>query len=307
MILLDKPVGWTSYDVVAWLRHRLGERRVGHTGTLDPLASGLLPVLVGPVTRLLPLLHGWSKNYVGTILLGLETPTGDTEGVDISSVQPAPLPPPEVIEAARRRLTGPIRQTPPVYSAKKVGGTPAHYLARRGKAPVLPSVPVLIHSFRVKPAGEGRLAFSARVSSGTYIRSLARDLGRLLGTGACLSSLRRTGIGPLRVRQAFPPGQDPTREELWARLLPPTQIPLPVPTVELDAGGKDLFRGGRAVFGAPVALGMVRILYDGQLEGLGEVNSDGLLQPKAVFRPASGVPLSGTEGHFMLAEDRHQG
>ncbi len=243
LLLVDKPVGWTSHDVVAWARRGLATRRVGHGGTLDPLASGLLPLLVGPATRLVDTLHGWPKTYVGEVQLGLETPTGDFEGVDASAIAPPPLPPAAVLAAARRRLEGPQLQVPPAFSAKKIRGTPAHEIARHGGSVTLAAVPVTVHALRLAGRPGGRLAFAARVSSGTYIRTLARDLGRLCGTGGCLASLRRTAIGPLRVRGALRPRGPVERGSLRAALQPPEAVPLPLPTVRLDEAGADLFRG----------------------------------------------------------------
>ena len=305
LLLADKPTGATSHDIVSWARKRLGERRIGHAGTLDPLASGLLPLLVGPATRLVPYLHDWPKTYVGVVLLGLETETGDLDGVDTAGFVPPPLPPRAVLEAAAARLTGRQMQTPPVYSAKKIGGTPAHELARHGRPPVLPAVEVTVHRLRFFPAGRGRLAFAARVSSGTYIRSLARDLGRLLGTGGCLAALRRTAIGPLRAHGAIPARAEATGEALLSALLPPEAIPLPLPVVRLDEGGADRFRGGREVEGDPAGLaGATRVLGpDDRLEGIGEFGPEGRLAPRVVLRGGvAGVGRS-EQGNFFVAED----
>lgn len=280
LVLVDKPAGWTSHDVVAWLRRSLGVRRIGHAGTLDPLATGLLPCLVGPATRLVRFLHLWPKSYVGVIALGEETPSGDAEQARGASA--AATPPAAVLAAAVARLTGDYLQTPPAYSAKKLGGTPAHRLARRGFAPDLPPVPVTVHRLRVHPVDGGRLLFAARVSSGTYLRALARDLGRLVGTGAHLERLRRTGIGPLRVREARPPAGDPTAIEL----LPLEAIPLPMPTVALSAEERTAFLAGRTL---PCAAeetggGWRRIVdREGRLLGVAERVAGRRLQPRVVL------------------------
>lgn len=297
MVLVDKPPGWTSHDVVGWLRARLRTRRVGHAGTLDPLATGLLPCLVGPATRLTRWLHGWPKTYVGQIVLGLETPTGDAEGVDLSAVEPVPLPPAAVLARARTALTGEIEQAPPAFSAKKLRGVPAHRIARRGGGPDLAPVRVTVHRLRFQRAGEGRLLFAARVSSGTYLRSLARDLGRLVGTGAFLASLRRTGIGPLRVRGAIRPLPRAERRagqvEPPPELLAPECIPLPMPAARIGGREADRFRHGQALAPPPEVAGappgsMVRVLSSGVLVGIGELEADGRLRPRVVL-PATGA------------------
>lgn len=292
LLLVDKPTGMTSHDVVAWARRGLATRRVGHAGTLDPLASVLLPLLVGRATRLVSYLHGWPKTYVGVVQLGLEAETGDLEGADLSSFVPPPLPPAAVLEAARRRLTGPHLQTPPAYSAKKIRGTPAHAIARRGALPVLASVPVTVHALRLRPVDGGRVQFAARVSSGTYLRSLARDIGRLCGTGGCIAALRRTAVGPLRVRGVTRAAiARPERGALRPLLLPPESAPLPLPTITLDAPGCERFRGGRPVEVPDLAAaGALRVLGpDGLLEGIGTADPEaGVVRPRVVLRAGSG-------------------
>ncbi len=288
LVLVDKPAGWTSHDVVGWLRPRLGTRRVGHAGTLDPLASGLLPCLAGPATRLVDALHGWPKTYVGHILLGLETESGDSEGAPEGYEPDVPSPPRAVLETVLERLRGPLEQVPPALSAKKIRGTPAHRIARGGGTPILPPVSVTVHAFRVVPAGRGRLAFAARVSAGTYIRSLARDLGRGLGTGAILESLRRTGVGPLRVRGALVPVSG-TPEPLEAhRLRPLEEIPLPLPTYQLqDEEQLRAFLHGNAVPFEPESEGGEGRVLDpaGRLLGLGVLGEGGELRPRRVLAP----------------------
>ncbi|MDH3285030.1 MAG: tRNA pseudouridine(55) synthase TruB [Acidobacteriota bacterium] len=289
MLLVDKPIGMTSHEVVGWTRRLLGMRRVGHAGTLDPLASGLLPVLLGPATRLVRFMHGYPKCYVGLIRLGVETPTDDAEAAP-PHIELPPLPPQDVLEAARRRLTGSYLQQPPAFSAKKIGGVPAHRLARRGFAPTLAPTLVTVHRLRLAARGPGRLAFAARVSSGTYLRSLARDLGRLVGTGAYLESLRRTGIGPLRVREALTPTDDLDGARAAVRIVPPESIPLPLPTIRLDRHACSLFGAGHPV-GAPSVTAepgaFARILAeDGRLMGVAELRAEGGVQPRVVLQAA---------------------
>jgi tRNA pseudouridine55 synthase len=285
LVLLDKPAGWTSHDAVAWLRRRLGLRRIGHAGTLDPLATGLLPCLVGPATRLVEFLHGWPKTYVGRLGLGCETPTGDLESLPDGFEPTLPAPPTAVLRNVERRLTGTLYQQPPAYSAKKIGGVPAHRLARRGYEPRIAAVEVTVHRLRLTPAPPGRLAFAVRVSSGTYIRSLGRDVGRLVGTGAYLEHLRRTAIGPLRVAAAWPPNA-PDAEEQPVPLHPPHEIPLPFPTLRLGEADTQRFRNGGRVAGCDAPAGRIRVLTaSGLLAGIGEVDPTGQLAPRVVLPP----------------------
>ena len=292
-IALDKPPGPTSHDMVARVRRSLGVRRVGHAGTLDPFASGLLLCLAGNATRLVPFVHRWPKTYVGTIVLGAESPTDDADGLVGPPPGPVPLPPPDLLATAVDRLTGRILQQPPAFSAKKIGGERAHRLARRGFAPDLAPVPVTVHRLRVLPARQpGRLVFAARVSSGTYLRSLARDLGRLLGTGAYLETLRRTAIGPLRVERALPAGDLPREPGEGRRLLRPVEeLPLPLPEVRLGPGEAGRFRAGNPVPVPPAADPVppdepARVLDSaGLLIGIGVGVPGGMVRPRAVLAP----------------------
>ncbi|MCU0230722.1 MAG: tRNA pseudouridine(55) synthase TruB [Acidobacteria bacterium] len=303
LLLLDKPSGCTSHDIVRWVRGELGLRRVGHAGTLDPLATGLLPCLVGTATRLLQHLHGWSKSYVGVVVLGIESPTGDLEGLEGPLLRPAPTPPGAVLRAAEERLRGSYLQEPPAFSAKKIGGMRAHELARRGFQARLAPAPVTVHRLRLAPASEGRIRFAAEVSSGTYLRSLARDLGRLLGTGAYLEVLRRTGIGPLRVRAALRPPSDGGSPGLAERVIPLERVPLRLPTVGLDEAGLHRFCQGRPVPGpAGEATGAVRVLdASGRLAGIGAVDADGMLAPRTVLGRAASSPGGAEPGVWKLA------
>ncbi len=303
LLLVDKPGGRTSHDVVRWVRRELGQRRVGHAGTLDPLATGLLPCLVGSATRLVQYLHGWPKTYVGVVALGAESPTGDIEGLEGTLPPAVPTPPAASVLAAEERLRGTYLQQPPAFSAKKIGGVRAHHLARRGYETPLSPVPVTVHRLRLVRAAGGRIHFAAEVSSGTYLRSLARDLGRLLGTGAYLAVLRRTGIGPLRVRQALRPSwESGTCAGLADRLLGLEAIPLRLPTVVLDRDGSRLFSQGRLVPGRPgTVTGPARALdAEGRLLGVAEIAEGGELAPRTVLREADPVAGSGA-GSWSLA------
>lgn len=298
MLLLDKPAAMTSHDVVAWLRRQLGMRRIGHTGTLDPLATGLLPCLLGPATRLAHFVHLWPKAYVGRIVLGTESATGDREGVDPQSPSPpVPTPPRAVLDAAKARLMSATQQNPPAFSAKKIGGVPAHKLARQGVEPRLAPVPVTIHAMRLTPESGGRIRFAARVSSGTYIRSIAVDLGRILGTGAYLDVLRRTAIGPLRVREAVVAGTAIARDHLEAAVLAPARIPLPLECFAVPSEEEIALRHGRPIPSRqdlPVGRQLRLLSTRGAMIGIGEAGDGGLVHPRIVLPPPAERSNGGT-------------
>jgi len=192
VLLVDKPAGMTSHDVVGVARRALGTKRIGHTGTLDPFATGLLVLLVGKTTRLLPYVDGEPKVYEATIRFGAETTTDDCTG-DV--VREAPLPASDAIDAAIHALTGDILQRPPDYSAKKVGGRRAFAAARAGTPLSLTPVAVRVFEWIVRRRDEDSTDVLITCSGGTYVRALARDLGRLAASAAHLSSLRRTRNG----------------------------------------------------------------------------------------------------------------
>lgn len=270
VLLLDKPAGPTSHDVVGWVRQGLGMRRVGHCGTLDPAATGLLVVGVGLATKLAPYLTGQDKGYWARIGLGVRTTTGDAQG---EVVEQAACPPglESRVEAALRALQGTHALPPPAFSAIHVQGQRAHALARAGQAPRLEPRPMTVH--RVEPGAVARVGARVEVevtllvSKGTYIRSLAEALGRALGVPAHLQALHRTRSGtlvladpravtglvahpsppqpgrPPRVRIEWPtadPAAAPTlAERLQARLIPPAQaIPLPLLRVRDGPSGQ---------------------------------------------------------------------
>lgn len=204
LVIVDKPAGMTSHDVVAMLRKRLGERRIGHAGTLDPDATGVLLVGVGYVTRLMKFLSGLDKRYTGEVVLGVNTSTLDDSGevtghFDMSHVAL------EDVRAAAQTLTGPIMQVPPMVSALKVDGKRLHELAREGIEIERQARPVTVHHFTVEPTDEPQVfLIDVSVSSGTYVRSLSADLGTALGGGAHLRKLRRHSIGPFVETESAP-------------------------------------------------------------------------------------------------------
>jgi tRNA pseudouridine55 synthase len=202
LLVIDKPAGITSHDVVARVRRLLEERSVGHLGTLDPSATGVLPLVTGRYTRLAQFYLAADKSYEGVIRLGFSTDTYDADGEPAGpcrSVQVSL----EQLQQCAQTLTGVIQQQPPKFSAKKVAGIPAHRLARRSQEVELKPVRVTVYSFTIHEVNGDRARFSAKVSTGTYVRSLAHDLGQKLGVGAHLAELRRTGSGEFTLAQAI--------------------------------------------------------------------------------------------------------
>ena len=199
LLLVDKPSGVTSHDVVAVARRALGTKRVGHTGTLDPFATGLLVLLVGRGTRLAQYVAGEPKVYDATIVFGAETTTDDLTG---EITRTAAMPSPNEVDRAIQSLTGPLLQTPPNYSAKQVAGRRAYKAARAGTPLALEAIPVLVHSWQLRRRTAGELEVTITCGGGTYVRALARDLGRAASSAAHLAALRRLRSGPFDVADA---------------------------------------------------------------------------------------------------------
>lgn len=205
-ILVDKPKEWTSFDAVRWVRKALKGAKVGHAGTLDPFATGLLVLLVGRATRLMQYMQEYHKTYRGVMRLGSSTDTCDPTGETIFEAEPGKVEAvtEEALQGVLGHWTGEVEQVPPTFSAVKIHGEPAYKLARRGEAPELEARGVEIHGLSIDSWNPPDLHFEATVSTGTYVRALARDVGEELGTGAHLLDLRRTAIGPFKIEDAFP-------------------------------------------------------------------------------------------------------
>jgi tRNA pseudouridine55 synthase len=219
ILLVDKPEGMTSAGVIRVLKGRLGGSRVGHLGTLDPFASGLLPLCIGEATKIARYLLLEEKGYEGRIRLGRETDTLDRTGRTTAEA-PVPTVTPDALAAARARFTGPQQQTPPMYSALKRGGVPLYQLARSGVEVERTPRPIAIHALELWQVEPTAVDFVVRCSKGTYVRVLAADLGRALGTVAHLERLRRTLVGPFRVEDAEPPDRLRAREVASWPLVP---------------------------------------------------------------------------------------
>jgi tRNA pseudouridine55 synthase len=241
----------TSHDVVSRLRRITGESMIGHLGTLDPMATGVLPVLLGKYTRLAQFFGPLTKSYTGAIRFGFATDTYDADGAPLSpATEETRWPSNDEVQAAAAQFRGEIEQTPPPYSAKKIDGKPAYKAARRGETVVLKPVSLLVDEFVVGAVEGGYAEFTIRISSGGYVRSIAHDLGRALGCGAHLARLRRVAAGPFTLSHAL------TLEELCAQANagtleqslphPRTLLPeLPCTTADLWVAGR--LRNGNAV------------------------------------------------------------
>ena len=249
VIVVDKPQGWTSHDVVARCRRLLGERSIGHLGTLDPMATGVLPLVIGKMTRLSQFYSGSQKRYVGTIRLGFATDTYDADGDRVGAEREVQVTL-EELQAAVREFVGPLQQAPPPFSAKKIQGVPAYKLARRNQPVELKAVAVEVFEFEVRERRGAEVDFSCRVSSGTYVRSLAHELGQTLGCGAHLASLRRTSTAEFDIAQAHTLEQigqfikDGRLDELLVH--PRTVLP-EIPSVTADQETIGRIRTGRSV------------------------------------------------------------
>lgn len=207
LLVVDKPAGLTSHDVVSLARRATGERSIGHLGTLDPMATGVLPLLIGKWTRLAPFFSTADKRYTGTIRFGFATDTFDAEGSPAAASKPLTC----SLEGLRKlaeRFHGSLDQMPPAFSAKKVNGVPAYKLARAGKPVAVKPARITIHSFTLDSLDGETARFTMHVSAGGYVRSVAHELGELAGCGAHLSSLRRVSAGPFLLEHAA------SREEL---------------------------------------------------------------------------------------------
>jgi len=248
LLVLDKPQGMTSHDVVAIVRRATGEKSIGHLGTLDPMATGVLPLLLGRYTRLAQFFNQADKHYTGHIRFGFATDTFDADGSP--STTPKPLTHSlDQLRTLSEKFRGDIDQLPPIFSAKKIKGTPAHKLARAGaEVPVKPAR-ITIHDFQLTSLNHDTAAFTISVSAGGYVRSVAHELGQLAGCGAHLSSLRRTSAGSFALNHALTVDQlkASTSAEL-ERLLPHPRTLLPdMPAVTVDEQLAGRLRNGMQV------------------------------------------------------------
>ena len=308
VLIIDKPAGPTSHDVVARVRRAIGISRIGHTGTLDPLATGVLALVIGRATRLAQFLSADEKEYVAGVRLGWATPTYDAEDRTVRGERseltvmppdsPAPAIEDDVLRAALAGFTGTYAQLPPPFSAKKIGGTPAYLLARLQKDVELKPATVSVRVLDLLAYADGLATLRIVSSSGFYVRALAHDLGQRLGCGAHLESLRRTRAGDFHEAQATP--LDVVQAEgvqALSRLVPLASLLSKLPRVIVNQRGAKRAAHGNALAGedlcdADVLLpgghddpaGPVRVLdADGALLAIGQTGRGGVLQPIVVL------------------------
>lgn len=307
VLVIDKPAGPTSHDVVAVVRRTVRPDKVGHTGTLDPLATGVLPLVIGRATRLASFMSGADKEYVAKIRFGIATDTYDAEGENVSSHATAEnmavvsgLREAAIVDALAA-FRGRYFQTPPPFSAKKIGGTPAYKLARQQKPVEVSPVEVTVPELELRDYADGLAVIRLVSSSGFYVRSFAHDLGRRLGCGAHLEALRRTRAGDFTLADAVPLDAivSDGLHVVERRLVPMSRLLPQLPEVVLNDAGTSRASHGNALGPADVVSGVGRAgagpaawscggrlrLLDGagSLIGLAEPREDGLLHPVVVL------------------------
>ena len=287
VLVVDKPIGLTSHDVVQIIRRGTGIRRAGHTGTLDPRASGVLVILIGPAVRLSEYVSASDKRYQATIRLGSSTDTYDAEGTITKSSSIDDITEEQFV-AALPHFIGEIEQTPPPYSAVKVQGRKAYDMARDGEEFQLEPRMINVYSLEVLEWAPPEVVIDVYCSSGTYVRSLANDLGNELGTGAHLVGLRRTKSGRFTLRDAVPLRrlQEAFEAGNWYRfLIPAAEALADWPILELDADQVELVRHGHRIPAKPEHKGLARgVSEQGDLVALMEVDEENReWQPRKVF------------------------
>ena len=285
ILVIDKSAGWTSQDVAAKLRGVFHERRVGHGGTLDPMATGVLPVFIGRATRAAEFLESAEKEYVAGLHLGVVTDTQDTSGTVLETnsvcVTRAQL------EAALRQFLGPIEQIPPMYSAIKINGQKLYELARRGQEVARRPRSITIHALELLEGEGADWTVRVRCSKGTYVRTLCHDLGRALGCGGCMSSLRRTRAGSFTLSQAVTMQQvlNFAAEQAPQALLMPVDAVFSMhPPLIVTMGQAAKLKNGAQIKDWQFRPGTYRVYAeDGEFLLLGRVENGGLTTIKSFF------------------------
>ena len=281
-LLIDKPAGWTSHDVVAVGRRRLGTRAVGHAGTLDPFATGLLIVLVGKATRLARFVEARPKRYRAVFRFGAATDSDDATGVVVTNVDVDDWPPRETMQEFAASFIGEQLQRPPAYSAKHVGGERSYALARRGLSVDLAPVPVRVDDLAIVAWNPPDLTVDAGVSKGTYVRALARDWGERAGIPAHCAALRRLAIGTFDVADAIAP-----HEVEAAHLREPATMVPDLATVAIDGDEARAVSFGRSIAQRAQGDGNAALVGDdGRMLAVAEARA-GHWHPVVVFEPAA--------------------
>ncbi len=290
VLVVDKPSSWTSHDVVNKVRRFTGTKKVGHLGTLDPMATGVLPLLVGRVTRLAQFFGKADKVYEGTIAFGYTTDTYDAEGKATSEAVAVTLDPVRV-EELLSRFRGPISQVPPAVSAKKIQGTPAYKFARRNIDVKLEPVHVEIHSIELQRCEDAEIDVRVHCSSGTYLRSIAHDLGKALGSGAFLKRLRRLASGGFDLQMARTLEQLAELSDagrISEALIPAAELLPEFPSELVDSATAVFIRQGRdfrvSPFRVPSPSKYVKaVSHEGELLAIGEAKLPNLYHPILVL------------------------
>ena len=285
ILVIDKPAGWTSQDVAAKLRGVFHERRVGHGGTLDPMATGVLPIFIGRATRAAEFAESAEKEYIAGLRLGTVTDTQDTSG-NVLETRPVTVTREEV-QAALQRFLGQISQIPPMYSAIKINGQKLYELARKGKEVARRPRSITIHELELQEGGGAEYLLRVRCSKGTYVRTLCHDLGAVLGCGGCMSSLRRTRAGSFTLEQAltmqqvleFAAEHDPQQ-----LLMPADALFAEVPPLIVTMGQAAKLKNGAQIKDWQFAPGTYRVYAeDGEFLLLGRVENGILTTIKSFF------------------------
>ncbi len=284
ILIVDKPAGWTSQDVCAKLRGALREKRVGHSGTLDPMATGVLPVFVGRATRAVEFAENDRKCYTAALRLGLTTDTQDTTGTALETKDATVSE--QDLAAALSEFTGNIKQIPPMYSAVKIGGKKLYELARRGQSVERPARDVTVYSIALLGRENGDYILDVECSKGTYIRTLCHDIGRKLGCGGCMSALRRTRAGAFGLEDAHPLAEliaAAEKGEIDRFLLPVDSLFREYPAVTLDAPAERKCRCGND-FPVKLGDGLCRVYAgSGEFLMLGRVAGEKMTTVKSFF------------------------
>jgi tRNA pseudouridine55 synthase len=290
VIVVDKPSGWTSHDVVNRMRRLANTRRIGHLGTLDPSATGVLPLVIDRATRLAQFFQRNDKVYEGVVRFGHATTTYDSEGEMVGEPVDVTLTP-DVLEPLIGKFRGPIQQVPPPVSAKKIGGQPAYKLARKNIEVELKPVDVEVYSFDLLEVDGAEARVHVHCSAGTYLRSIAHDMGKLLGTGAFLRSLRRTASGSFQISRALTLErlEELARDgDLVQALIPAAELLPEFPAETVDPPTANFIRQGRdfrvSPFRGPRTSRYVKaITEDGKLIAIGEARLPNVYHPILVL------------------------
>lgn len=287
VVLLDKPLGLSSNQAMQRVKHLYQAEKAGHTGSLDPLATGLLPICLGEATKFANFLLDADKSYLATVKLGITTTSADAEG-EVIAQKPVNVTLQQV-ESVLHQFIGDIEQTPPIYSALKVDGKPLYAYARAGQEVEIKSRYVSIHQIHLEHFEADELVFTVTCSKGTYIRTLAQDIGAKLGCGAHLKGLRRLTSGTFDLQDALPLEvlSELSLEELDAKLLPIDIKIQHLPKLTLNAEQTDIIQHGQAIKPSQEIISNEFIrLYDmsGEFIGLAQKQADGKLHPKRLLR-----------------------